>query len=249
MKRATVFLILLGLALGSAAVGYDKDRKGSGREKTRAQENDWTKSFDVNAQDFVSTGRNRYFILEPGYRLVLKGKEEGKSTVVTITVLDETKMIDGVSTRVVQEDETHQGRLVESTRDYFAMDSKTNDVYYFGEDVNEYKAGKLAGHEGSWLSGSDGAHYGMMMPGTPRTGFKHYQEVAPGVGMDRAEIVGVSEEFATPAGTFKDCVKVRETNPLEPGDVEYKIYAPAVGVVKDGGLKLVEYGFVKEEQK
>jgi hypothetical protein len=59
--------------------------------------------------------------------------------------------------------------------------------------------------------------------------------------MDRAEVVSVSETLKTRAGDFKDCVKTRETTPLEKG-TEYKFYAPGVGLVKDGTLHLVKYG-------
>jgi len=60
--------------------------------------------------------------------------------------------------------------------------------------------------------------------------------------MDRAEIVGVDETVATPAGTFKELLKVEETTPLEPGVKEYKYFARGVGLVQDGSLKLVKYG-------
>jgi hypothetical protein len=67
-----------------------------------------------------------------------------------------------------------------------------------GEDVDVYKNGKVASHEGAWLSGVKGAKFGLMMPGTPRAGHKFYQEKAPGVGMDRAEIISVDEKVTTP---------------------------------------------------
>ena len=41
------------------------------------------------------------------------------------------------------------GKLVEVTRDYYALDSVTNDVYYMGEDVDVYQNGKVASHAGS----------------------------------------------------------------------------------------------------
>jgi hypothetical protein len=81
-----------------------------------------------------------------------------------------------------------------------------------------------------------------MMPAKPALGVRHYQEVAPGQAMDRAEIVSVTETITTPAGTFKNCVKVEETTPLEPGSKEYKFYAPGVGLVQDGAVKLVKFG-------
>ena len=81
-----------------------------------------------------------------------------------------------------------------------------------------------------------------MMPGLPLVGAKHYQEIAPGVAMDRAEIVSATETFAAPAGAFNNCLKVAETTPLEPNEKEYKYYAPGVGLLQDGSLKLVKYG-------
>lgn len=58
------------------------------------------------------------------------------------TVLNETKMVDGVETRVIEDRETKNGQLIELPRDYYAIDSAKNDVYYFGEDVDVYKNGK-----------------------------------------------------------------------------------------------------------
>ena len=128
------------------------------------------------------------------------------------------------------------------TRDYYAIDSVTNDVYYFGEDVDVYKNGKVASHEGSWLSGVKGARFGLMMPGKPKVGQRFYQEQAPGVGMDRAEIISLEEKMSTPAGTFENCIHVVETSALEKGMRDHKWYAAGVGPVKDGEMVLVQYG-------
>ena len=43
----------------------------------------------------------------------------------------------------------------------------------------------------------------------------------------------------TPAGEFKDCVKVEETTPLEPGARDYKYYARDAGLAQGRSLKLV----------
>ena len=130
---------------------------------------------------------------------------------------------------------------MEATRDYYAIDSVTNDVYYFGEDVDVYKNGKVVNHEGAWLSGVKGAKFGLMMPGSPKAGQRFYQEQAPGVGMDRAEILSVSEKVTTPAGAFDRCVHVVETSALEKGLKDHKWYAPGVGQVKDESMVLVQY--------
>lgn len=194
--------------------------------------------FAVDKKNLGVKGSNPYFPLTPGYQLSYR---EGKNT-ETLTVLSETRVIDGVETRIVEDRELKNAQLVELTRDYYAIDSATNDIYYMGEDVDVYKSGKVVGHEGAWLSGVNGAKFGLMMPGTPRPGQKFYQEQAPGVGQDRAEILSIGEKITTPAGAFEKCVHSLETSPMEKGLRDHKWYAPGVGLVKDGGMVLVKYG-------
>jgi len=197
----------------------------------------WTSVFATEKGALVSTGRNAFFILEPGYQLVLENDKER----LVITVLNETKRVDGVETRVVEERETNDGQIVEVSRNYFAISTRTGNVFYFGEDVDIYKSGKVSSHDGSWLSGINGARFGLMMPAVPLLGARYHQEVAPKVAMDRAEIVSVNETFKTPAGEYKNCVKIKETTPLEP-DVGSKHYAPGIGLIQDSSLKLVRHG-------
>jgi len=200
---------------------------------------EWTSHFVMEGDELVSVGRNRYFILEPGYQMVL----EGGGTQLIITVLNETKMVDGVETRVVEERETKNGQLIEVARNYFAISKRTNDVFYFGEDVDMYKDGKVVNHDGSWLSGVNGGKFGLMMPGRPLINASYYQEVVPNVAMDRATIMSTTEIVKTPAGEFTNCLKMKETTPLE-RLTEYKYYAPGIGMVSDGKMSLVNAGKV-----
>jgi hypothetical protein len=198
------------------------------------QKADFRNTFSVDKAKLSSTGRGAYWVLEPGYKLHLQA---GKNTLV-VSVLEETKLVDGVTTRVVEERETEGGQLAEVSRNYFAIDAATGDVYYFGEDVDEYKNGKVSGHGGSWLSGVNGAKFGLMVPGAPKAGDRYYQESAPKVAMDRAEVVAVNEQITLPAGTFKNCLHTKETSALESG-AEEKYYAPGVGIIKDAEFTLV----------
>ena len=200
---------------------------------------EWTSRFLMEGDELVSIGRNPYFILEPGYQLVL----EGGGTQLIITVLNETKMVDGVETRVVEERETKNGQLIEVARNYFAISRRTNDVFYFEEDVDMYKNGKVVNHDGSWVSGVNGGTFELMMPGRPLANASYYQEVVPGVAMDRATIVSTTETVKTPAGEFTHCLKMEETTPLQ-RLTEYKYYAPGIGMVSDGTMKLVKAGKV-----
>ena len=229
LPRLGLLLVVLTVALGAPAgpaVGHDPA---------------FTSDFRLGrCQGFSSTGRNPYFVLEPGFRIVLEGEEEGVVKRVVITVLDETKVVDGVETRVVRERETEDGELVEISRNYFAICNRDNSVLYFGEDVDIYEDGVVVSHDGSWLAGVNGARPGIIMPGTVLVGARYFQEVAPGVAEDRAEISSVTAVVQTPAGTFEHCVRTRETTPLEPG-VSLKWYAPRIGLVRDGELRLVEF--------
>jgi hypothetical protein len=198
----------------------------------------WADRFDADRRDFASVGANEYFRLEPGFVLVL---EKGKERLV-ITVLDETRRVDGVETRVVEERETKSGRLVEVSRNFLAFNAADRGVYYFGEEVDIYEQGRIVRHEGAWESGKNGARFGLLVPGRPEVGARFYQEVAPGVAMDRARVVSVTASVRTPAGEFKGCLELVETTPLEPFARDTKIYAPGIGLVKDGALLLASYG-------
>jgi hypothetical protein len=106
----------------------------------------WTTFFDQDNRTFSLVGRNRFFILEPGCQLVLESRGEK----VVITVVDETKKIGGVETRVVEEREEKSGELVEVSSNFFAVCKEHGDVFYFGEDVDDYEGGKIVRHSGAW---------------------------------------------------------------------------------------------------
>ncbi|HEU4417889.1 MAG TPA: hypothetical protein VFT55_03065 [Planctomycetota bacterium] len=204
-------------------------------------EKKWTEVFHTTPDEFTATGRSTFMILEPGYRLTFQGKEGSKTIDLVVSVLDETKKVDGVETRVVEERESEDGKLIEVSRNYFAISKKTGSVFYFGEDVDMYKDGKVHSHEGAWLAGQNGARSGVFLPGIALLGARFYQEIAPEVAMDRAEIVSLDETVDTPAGRFEKVMKYEETTPLEKAR-EYKWFAPGVGLIQDAELKLVKIG-------
>lgn len=203
---------------------------------TYAPEEDWVKTFPVVKSELAAEGVNEYFPLTPGLRLELHGGD----TTLIVTVTHETENVDGVLTRVVEERESEGGKLIEISRNFFAIHPRTRDVYYFGEDVDMYRNGKIINHEGAWRSGVNGAKFGLMMPGKPKLGYAYYQEVAPKVAMDRAKIVSLNASTRTPLAAYDRCLKSEETTPLEPNAREFKYYAPGVGLIQDADLKLVK---------
>ncbi len=201
---------------------------------SRADDADWRRAFDVDPKNLGTVGSNPYFPLTPGLRIHLS---DGSETVI-FSILDATKVVDGVETRVVEERETEDGELVEISRNYFAIDSTTGDVYYFGEEVDDYEDGVVVSHHGGWLSGVNGVTFGLIMPGKPSVGDKFYLENAPGA-VERVEIVDVDATLETPFGSFTKLVRCREYDLLD-GDVSHKWYAAGIGMVGDDEMRVVK---------
>lgn len=220
----------------------------------------FTAEFPLEDCRFVPSGGNAYFDLDPGRQLVLNNATcvaEGECEEleqVRITVTDETRTIPlrvggelrHIRTRVVEEFETEDGEVTEVSRNYFATCLPMRDVYYFGEDVFDGDGKPLPD---AWLAGRRGARPGLIMPDAAfLLGARYFQEIAPGVALDRAEHVGLGIEVETPAGTFEDCVRIEETTPLEPDSVSEKIYCARIGLVSDDELELVEaYGVALDD--
>ena len=223
----------------------DLQEAGNDSEQESQGENEYTASFRAQDCTFSSTGRNPFFILEPNYQSVLRGEDEGEAAELTITVLNETREVNGTQTRVIEERESVGGELVEISRNFFAICEETNSVFYFGEEVDIYENGMIVGHEGAWLAGQDANQAGMIMPGTILLGARYYQEIAPSVAVDRAEIIDMGEAIQTPSGDFTDTLVTRETTALEPDVVELKYYAAGIGLIQEENLKLEHYGFIE----
>ena len=236
MKLMTILFTAL-LAAGTAAV------IASARDTQNCQ-----RTFDVNKSDFATTGRNSYFILEPGYSLVFTGTEDGKPCELVVTVMEDTRTIDGVETRVVEERESVAGVLREVSRNYYAISQKTHDVYYFGEDVDNYHDGKVRDHKGSWIAEGEN-RFGLAMPAAPDLDRCYFQEIAAGVALDCAKVVSLDASLSTPAGDFTGVLCVEETTSLEPGVKEYKYYARGIGLIKDEDMTLAKKPDAGHEKK
>lgn len=209
----------------------------------------YTTDFRLEECTWDNRGRNPYFSLNPGDVLTLAGEDKGEVAVVEITVLRETYDITfetprgnilTVRTRQVREREWVDDELVEESINYFARCEQTNDIFYFGEQVEPAAIG------GSWQAGEGGAFPGLIMPGTFLLGSRYFQELAPGVALDRAEHVAMGLTITVPTEPpliLMDCVEVFETTSLDPASKSTKRYCPGVGLVFDDGLELVNFSF------
>jgi hypothetical protein len=187
----------------------------------------------IDPADFLSPQEtamnpNPYFPLVPGTTRIFQGAGE----TVTVTVTNQTKTIQGVTTIVVQDDVVDDsGRLVETTQDFFAQKVDTT-VWYFGEITQSISKDGLISTDGSFLAGVDGAKAGIIMGATPQVGDVYRQEFSLGDAEDAAEVTCTTgSESTTAASCSGNCVVTRDFTPLEPGGDEQKFYAPGVGVI------------------
>jgi len=213
-----------------------------------------TEEFFLGQCKWSNRGRNMFWSLEPGYQLYLAGEDDDEFVELYITVLRQTKLIylpiDGeivrVRARIIEERELVDGELYEISRNYYMRCKATNDMFYFGEDVCFFEDDECVGDDGSWLAGRDDATPGIIMPARFLLGALYFQEHAPGIAEDRARHTAMSVDYSVPAGDFEDCVEVTEDSPLDDGATSLKVYAPGVGLIKDGPLELVSYGYVND---
>lgn len=189
--------------------------------------------------------QNEYFPIHPGRHWQLEGKKGSDLIQLTITVLDGpggTRDIGGVETRVIQEQETVNGDVVEVSQNYFA-ENGNGTVCYFGEAVTIYLPDGTTSDEGSWLAGAVSPtdptitfRPGIIMPADPRLKMRFQMEGAPGIAEDEGRITG-SGRVKVPAGTYDQTLRIREFNPLD-GDVGFKTFAKGVGMIIDGDVQL-----------
>ena len=191
----------------------------------------------IDPADFTTTINNKYFPLKPGTTFVYKGKFHGTAERDVMAVTHDTKRVMGVECLVASDRVTEGGKLIEQTYDWYAQDEEGN-VWYFGEDVTEYKNGKVTGHEGSWESGVDGARPGIAMKADPRVGQIYRQEYSKGVAEDKARVISLKGSAKVPYGSFSNNVLVTEEwTPLEPGVVERQYYVAGVGDIIEATVK------------
>ena len=187
---------------------------------------------------FTARVTNPYYPLLPGMRWEYRGVKDGHALRDVVLVTHRTERIGGAPCAVVIDRGYLDGRLAESTVDWFTQDGG-GAVWYFGEATKELdRHGRVASTEGSWRAGTDGARPGVFMPAHPRVGQSFAQERYPGHAEDRFEVVSRRATVAVPYGTFRArALKTRETTRLEPGVIDAKWYVEGIGQVEEATLK------------
>jgi hypothetical protein len=183
---------------------------------------------------------NPFFPLPVGHQVVLEGEEGGARLVVRITALDEVETVAGIETRVIEEYESKDDRVVEVSRNFFAQ-AQDGTVCYFGEEADMFDgAGNVTSHSGSWRAGVGDNRPGIFMPPDLEVGQAFRQEIAPGIAEDQSKVIALGERTEVPAGIFEHTAILRDGSPLDGGTGE-KIYARYIGLIVDGPARLTKY--------
>jgi len=223
----------LVLAASGAALSLVVSSAGTGWAFTAAD------SFAPDRFDGASSQiTNRYLPMEPGTRITYDGvvTEDGESkghrVVTTITGI--TKLVDGVRTRVILDQDYDEDELAEQEIALFAQDT-SGVVWSLGEYPEEYEGGKFTGAPSTWLTGREGARAGIAMQADPATGTPEYvQGFAPKIEFDdRGKVLLSFRQVSDALGTYTDALVVDERSATEPDDGhQLKFHAPGRGVVR-----------------
>jgi len=180
---------------------------------------------------------NRWFPLKPGTRYVYRGSEDRAHTRDVLIATYRTKVVDGVTCRVVFDRVWTNGRLTERTHDFYA-ETKRGTVWYFGERTATLdRHGHVLSREGSFRSGRKGAEAGIFMTAHPHRGPSYRQEDFPGHAEDVFTVVRRGAHVVVPLMDTHHALLTRETTVLEKGVVDHKYYVRDIGTVREVTVK------------
>ena len=184
--------------------------------------------------DEIAANPNPYFPLIVGNTWVYQSEDE----TITVTVLDETREIDGVEAIVVRDVVEEDGELIEDTHDWFAQDEDGN-VWYLGELAINYEDGELSDIDGSWEAGEEGGKAGILFRAMPVVGEVLRQEYLIGEAEDVGQTVSLESDESTESGFACNgsCLETLEWTPLEPDSQETKVYLPGTGLILEIDLE------------
>jgi hypothetical protein len=191
----------------------------------------------IRPEDFGPDVTNAYFPLIVGKTYVYTGVKDGKKLMDIVLASPRTRVIDGVTTRIVEDRGYLDGVLEERTADYYAQD-RCGNVWYFGEDTATLdRRGHVIDTEGSFHAGVHGAQPGVFMQANPELGRWFRQEWFAGHAEDTFRAVDSSAAVSVPFGSFHSALATQERTALEPGVLDQKFYVRGVGEVFEGSLR------------
>lgn len=193
------------------------------------------------------TKPNPYFPLRVGNTWEYRGGNEFN----TLEVLNETKLIDGVTCIVVRDQVFKDGDLVENTDDWYAQ-AKDRSTWYCGEEVKDLESfegddprkPELVKIDGSFKAGRDGDKPGIIFVASPKPGDVYLEEFSLGNAEDATEVLSTTYAFGRNSeldrfvpkqlarrlcSSAGGCVVTKNYSLLEPGVFARKYYARGIG--------------------
>jgi hypothetical protein len=182
-----------------------------------------------------TTITNPLFPISQQESVLLLGHVDGEPFRTEVTLLPETRIIDWhgqqVEVAVSQYNAFLGGRIAEVAFDLYAQ-ADDGSVWYFGEDVFDFRDGAIVVTEGTWLAGKDGPA-AMIMPADPQVGDVYRPENAPGIVFEEVTVASVQETLDGPLGPIEGGMLASELH--MDGGTEDKFFAPGYGEFSTSG--------------
>jgi hypothetical protein len=157
------------------------------------------------------------------------GQVDGKAFRTEVTPLPETRIIEWqgrrVETLVSQYAAYLGGRIHEVAYDFYAQ-ADDGSVWYFGEDVFNFKDGAIVDTQGTWIAGKDG-RAAMIMPSDPKVGDVYRPENIPGFVFEEVTVKDTRKTLDGPLGPIDGGLVIEELH--MDGTTEDKTFAPGYG--------------------
>ena len=183
---------------------------------------------------------NPWFPVSKQESVLHTGVVDGKAFRTEVTLLPYTRIVEWngiqIETLVSQYTAFLDGRIQEVAFDLYAQ-ADDGSVWYFGEDVSDFKDGLIFSKEGTWLAGKDGPP-NMIMPGKPKVGDVFRAENMPGIAFEEVTLTSVDNTIDGPLGPMKGVVSGNELH-MDGKSLSEKHFGPGYGEVmtidKDSG--------------
>jgi hypothetical protein len=161
--------------------------------------------------------------------VLMLGRVDGRAFRTEVTLLPDTRIIEWwgqrVETLVSQYVAYLDGRIHEVAYDFYAQ-ADDGSVWYFGEDVFNFKDGVIVDTHGTWIAGKDGPA-AMIMPADPKVGDVYRPENIPGFVFEEVTVRSVDERLDGPLGPIEGGLVIEELH--MDGTTEDKTFAPGYG--------------------
>ena len=175
---------------------------------------DDSKRVDLNLPAFSHSTEvtNPWFPVSKQEAVLFTGTVDGKPFRTEVTLLPYTRIIEWqgikIETLVSQYTAYLDGRIQEVAYDLYAQ-ADDGSVWYFGEDVADFRDGVIFSKEGTWLAGKDGPP-NMIMPGTPKAGQVFRAENMPGIAFEEVTLTSAGDTIEGPMGPLTGVVSGTE---------------------------------------